>query len=74
MFLRYTAKPYLQTTNFSFSNNQIKNKKIFTFNSNIENRQVYPTLTGSKTPPQNSAKAKNLGGNRAVHKSPIGED
>ncbi len=28
---------------------------------------------GSKTPPQNSAKAKNLGGGRAAHKSPIGE-
>ncbi|UHJ53217.1 spermidine/putrescine ABC transporter ATP-binding protein [Bacillus paranthracis] len=40
----------------------------------MENRQVYPTLTGSKTLPQHSAKAKNLGGDRAVHKSPIGED
>ena len=27
---------------------------------------------GSKTPPQNSAKAKKLGGGRAAHKSPIG--
>ncbi len=27
---------------------------------------------GSKTPPQNSGKAKKLGGGRAAHKSPIG--
>lgn len=29
-----------------FSNNQIKNKKIFTNNSNIENRQVYQNSGG----------------------------
>ncbi|MED2710567.1 spermidine/putrescine ABC transporter ATP-binding protein [Bacillus toyonensis] len=34
----------------------------------------YPALTGSKTPPQNLAKAKELGGGRATRKSPIGED
>ncbi|OXB98370.1 hypothetical protein FHE73_15345 [Bacillus thuringiensis] len=33
---------------------------------------VYPPLTGSKTPPQNSAKAKKLGGGSTAHKSPIG--
>ncbi|MCU5194514.1 spermidine/putrescine ABC transporter ATP-binding protein [Bacillus mobilis] len=32
-----------------------------------------PHLTGSKTPLQNSVKAKNLGGDRAARKSPIGE-
>nr|WP_100240256.1 hypothetical protein [Bacillus thuringiensis] len=32
----------------------------------------YPTLMGSKTPPQNAAKAKNLGGGSTAHKSPIG--
>ncbi len=31
----------------------------------------YPALTGSKPPPQNSAKAKKLGGSTA-RKSPIG--
>nr|WP_243707077.1 spermidine/putrescine ABC transporter ATP-binding protein [Bacillus thuringiensis] len=30
-------------------------------------------MPGSKTPPQNSAKAKKLGGGRAACKSPIGE-
>nr|WP_257129792.1 spermidine/putrescine ABC transporter ATP-binding protein [Bacillus cereus] len=30
-------------------------------------------MPGSKTPPQNSAEAKKLGGARAVRKSPIGE-
>ncbi|MCU7752083.1 spermidine/putrescine ABC transporter ATP-binding protein [Bacillus cereus] len=30
-------------------------------------------MLGSKTPPQNSAEAKKLGGGRAVRKSPIGE-
>ena len=34
---------------------------------------IYPALMGSKTPPQNSAEAKKLGGGRAAHKSPIGE-
>ena len=34
---------------------------------------VCPALMGSKTPPQNSAKAKKLGRGRAAHKSPIGE-
>ncbi len=33
----------------------------------------YPTLTGSKTPHQNPAKAKNFDGGQAAHKSPIGE-
>ncbi|MDA1887743.1 spermidine/putrescine ABC transporter ATP-binding protein [Bacillus cereus group sp. BY105LC] len=33
----------------------------------------YPTLMGSKIPPQNSAKAKKLGGGRAAYKSSIGE-
>ncbi|MDQ7239308.1 metalloregulator ArsR/SmtB family transcription factor [Bacillus pacificus] len=33
----------------------------------------YPTLTGSKTPPQNSAKAKNLDRGSTAHKGPIGE-
>ena len=39
-------KPYFTTTKFLFSNNQIKNKKIFTINSNIENRQVYQNSGG----------------------------
>ncbi|MDA1532620.1 spermidine/putrescine ABC transporter ATP-binding protein [Bacillus cereus group sp. BY17LC] len=34
---------------------------------------LYPALMGSKTPPQNSAKAKKLGGGSTAHKSPIGE-
>ncbi|PHC85101.1 hypothetical protein COF42_19800 [Bacillus wiedmannii] len=33
---------------------------------------IYPALMGSKTPPQNAAKAKNLGGGSTAHKSPIG--
>ncbi|MBE7097592.1 spermidine/putrescine ABC transporter ATP-binding protein [Bacillus cereus] len=33
----------------------------------------YPALMGSKTPPQNLAKAKKLGGGSTAHKSPIGE-
>ncbi len=33
---------------------------------------VYPALMGSKTPPQNSAKAKQLGGGSTARKSPIG--
>ena len=33
---------------------------------------IYPALMGSKTPPQNSARAKKLDGGRAAHKSPIG--
>ncbi|PFU28445.1 spermidine/putrescine ABC transporter ATP-binding protein [Bacillus cereus] len=33
---------------------------------------LYPALTGSKTPHQNSAEAKKLGG-RTARKSPIGE-
>ncbi|MEC2918237.1 spermidine/putrescine ABC transporter ATP-binding protein [Bacillus tropicus] len=33
----------------------------------------YPTLTGSKTPPQNSAEAKKLGRESTARKSPIGE-
>ncbi|OOR51439.1 spermidine/putrescine ABC transporter ATP-binding protein [Bacillus pseudomycoides] len=32
----------------------------------------YPALTGSKTPPQNSAKAKKLDGESTARKSPIG--
>ncbi|MED1382395.1 hypothetical protein [Bacillus mycoides] len=32
----------------------------------------YPALTGSKTPPQNSAEAKKLGGGSTARKSPIG--
>ncbi|MFK4413375.1 hypothetical protein ABH961_001912 [Bacillus sp. RC251] len=36
-------------------------------------RYFYPALMGNKTPPQNAAKAKKLGGGRAAHKSPIGE-
>nr|WP_242464097.1 spermidine/putrescine ABC transporter ATP-binding protein [Bacillus paranthracis] len=34
---------------------------------------LYPALTGSKTPPQNSAEVKKLDGGRAARKSPIGE-
>ncbi|MCM3219255.1 spermidine/putrescine ABC transporter ATP-binding protein [Bacillus cereus] len=34
---------------------------------------LYPPLTGSKTPHQNSAEAKKLGGGRTARKSPIGE-
>jgi len=34
--------------------------------------KVYPALTGSKTPLQNSAKAKGLGGGLTARKSPIG--
>ncbi|MEB9612909.1 spermidine/putrescine ABC transporter ATP-binding protein [Bacillus cereus] len=34
---------------------------------------MYPTVTGSRTPPQNSAKAKKLGGGSTARKSPIGE-
>ncbi|MCC2360614.1 spermidine/putrescine ABC transporter ATP-binding protein [Bacillus cereus] len=30
-------------------------------------------MPGSKTPPQNSAESKKLGGGRAVRKSPISE-
>ncbi|PKR93041.1 Acetyltransferase, GNAT [Bacillus cereus Rock4-18] len=33
----------------------------------------YPALTGSKTPPQNPAKVKKLGGGSTVRKSLIGE-
>ncbi|MBT2580068.1 spermidine/putrescine ABC transporter ATP-binding protein [Bacillus sp. ISL-8] len=33
----------------------------------------YPALTGSKIPPQNSVKAKKLGGGSTARKSPIGE-
>ncbi len=44
----------------------MQSKVLFSFT-------IYPTLMGSKTPPQNAAKAKNLGGGRAAHKSPIGE-
>ncbi|MBS9801717.1 hypothetical protein J4052_01825 [Bacillus toyonensis] len=33
---------------------------------------IYPALTGSKTPPQNSEKAKKLGGGSTARKSPIG--
>ena len=36
------------------------------------NSQFYPALTGSKTPPQNSAKAKKLRGKSTARKSPIG--
>ncbi|MCC2377065.1 spermidine/putrescine ABC transporter ATP-binding protein [Bacillus wiedmannii] len=32
----------------------------------------YPALTGSKTPPQNSEKARKFGGESTAHKSPIG--
>ncbi|MCU4816503.1 spermidine/putrescine ABC transporter ATP-binding protein [Bacillus thuringiensis] len=34
---------------------------------------LYPALTGSKTPHQNSGEAKKLGGGRTARKSPIGE-
>ncbi|QWG36433.1 spermidine/putrescine ABC transporter ATP-binding protein [Bacillus mycoides] len=34
---------------------------------------MYPALTGSKTPPQNSAGAKKLGGRSTARKRPIGE-
>nr|WP_254916552.1 spermidine/putrescine ABC transporter ATP-binding protein [Bacillus cereus] len=34
---------------------------------------MYPALTGSKTLPQNSAKAKKLGWGSIARKSPIGE-
>ncbi|PFI11097.1 hypothetical protein COI79_06955 [Bacillus thuringiensis] len=34
--------------------------------------RFYPALTGSKIPPQNSAKAKKLGGESTARKSPIG--
>ncbi len=34
---------------------------------------LYPTLMGSKTPPQNAAKEKKLGGGSTAHKSPVGE-
>ncbi|EEL93202.1 hypothetical protein bcere0030_26820 [Bacillus cereus AH1273] len=34
---------------------------------------VIPLFVGNKTPPQNSVKAKKLGGGRAARKSPIGE-
>ncbi|XLG20864.1 spermidine/putrescine ABC transporter ATP-binding protein [Bacillus cereus] len=34
---------------------------------------IYPALTGSKTPSQNSAEAKKLGGGWAARKIPIGE-
>ncbi len=39
---------------------------------NRDTRLFYPALTGSKIPPQNSAKAKNLGGRSTARKSPIG--
>nr|WP_257144564.1 spermidine/putrescine ABC transporter ATP-binding protein [Bacillus mobilis] len=32
-----------------------------------------PLFAGSKTPPQNSVKAKKLGGRSTARKSPIGE-
>ncbi|QDF24646.1 hypothetical protein FJR70_17025 [Bacillus tropicus] len=38
----------------------------------IWKKALYPALTGSKTPPQNSAKAKKLGGESTARKSPIG--
>ena len=34
--------------------------------------KLLSALMGSKTPPQNSAKAKKLGGGSTAHKSPIG--
>ncbi|MEC1965920.1 spermidine/putrescine ABC transporter ATP-binding protein [Bacillus cereus] len=35
---------------------------------------LYPALTGSKTPPpRNSAKTRKLGGESTARKSPIGE-
>ncbi|MBG0962497.1 spermidine/putrescine ABC transporter ATP-binding protein [Bacillus sp. SRB1LM] len=34
---------------------------------------IYPALTGSKTPTQNTAEAKKLGGGSTARKSPIGE-
>ncbi|MGM7635373.1 hypothetical protein [Bacillus sp. Hm123] len=39
-----------------------------------KNRDVkfYPALTGSKIPPQNSAKTKKLGEGSTARKSPIG--
>ena len=40
---------------------------------NKETIRSLSALMGSKTPPQNSAKTKKLGGDRAAHKSPIGE-
>jgi len=39
----------------------------------MEERWITPLFVGSKTPPQNSAKAKKLGGGRATRKNPIGE-
>ncbi|MDA1600874.1 spermidine/putrescine ABC transporter ATP-binding protein [Bacillus cereus] len=36
-------------------------------------KDLCPALTGSKTPPQSSAKAKKLGGESTARKSPIGE-
>ena len=35
--------------------------------------RIYPLFVGSKTPSQNSAKAKKLSGDPAARKSPIGE-
>ena len=40
-------------------------------NGKVDN--FYPALTGSKTPPQNSAKTKKLGRESTARKSPIGE-
>ncbi|GAB6470547.1 hypothetical protein bcgnr5384_27090 [Bacillus cereus] len=39
---------------------------------NRDTRLFYPALTGSKIPPQNSAKAKKLGVGSTARKSPIG--
>ncbi|KMP77842.1 hypothetical protein TU62_02830 [Bacillus cereus] len=39
-------------------------------NGKVDN--FYPALTGSKTPTQNSAKTKKLGGGSTAGKSPIG--
>ncbi|PGX10111.1 LysR family transcriptional regulator [Bacillus sp. AFS033286] len=47
-------------------------RKIY-FISHREEGSLSRYLPGSKTPPQNSAKAKKLGGGRAARKSPIGE-
>ena len=35
--------------------------------------RIIPLFVGSKTPPQNSAEAKKLGGRLTARKSPIGE-
>ena len=43
-----------------------KRRKVVCY-QHFKEEVLYPTLIGSKTPPQNSAKAKNLGGGWAAH-------